>query len=40
MFKKVLIGIAAGAGILAVGYVGLIGYATYSITKCLNEKEN
>lgn len=40
MFKKILIGVAAGAGILALGYVGLIAYATHEITKGLNESGN
>ena len=31
MFKKILIGVAAGAGILALGYVGLIAYTTHAI---------
>jgi hypothetical protein len=37
MFKKILIGVAAGAGILTLGYVGLIAYTVHAITKGLNE---
>jgi hypothetical protein len=37
MFKKILIGVAAGAGILTLGYVGLIAYATHEITKGCNK---
>ena len=35
--KHLLIGLAAGVGIVAVGYIGLIGYATYAISKCYND---
>jgi hypothetical protein len=37
MFKKVLIGVAAVAGLAAVGYAGLITYAMHEITKGLNK---
>lgn len=34
--KHLLIGLAAGAGILTLGYVGLIAYTTHAISKSLD----
>lgn len=34
--KHLLIGLAAGAGVVAVGYLGLIAYTTYAISKSLD----
>lgn len=36
MFKNFLIGLAAGAGVVAVGYLGLIAYTTRAISKSLD----
>lgn len=34
--KHLLIGLAAGVGIAAVGYLGLIAYTTHAISKSLD----
>ena len=34
--KHLLIGLAAGAGVVAVGYLGLIAYTTHAISKSLD----
>ena len=34
--KHLLIGVAAGAGVVALGYLGMIAYATHAISKSLD----